>query len=100
MALINKNLTGKLKSMGSFEAEPCMNCGTCTAVCPVGIEIIPRKLFRYVSFGMEQDVHKNENAIFSCLLCKMCEEKCPAQVHIAENIRLLRVYLNKEIYKT
>jgi heterodisulfide reductase subunit C2 len=31
--------------------------------------------------------------VFSCLLCKMCEENCPAGVHIAENVRTLRHHI-------
>jgi heterodisulfide reductase subunit C len=28
----------------------------------------------------------------------MCQENCPADVHIAENVRALRVYINRNIY--
>ncbi len=76
-----------------------MNCGVCSAVCPMGIELLPRKLFRYVLLGIEHKVVNNAEAIYSCLLCRMCEANCPAQVHIAENVRLLRHYLNRKVFK-
>jgi heterodisulfide reductase subunit C len=29
----------------------------------------------------------------------MCEENCPANVHIAENIRCLRHHVNQHVFK-
>ena len=39
--------------------------------------------------GMEDRVLAETETIYSCLLCKLCEENCPAGVHIAENVRSL-----------
>lgn len=99
MAQINKQMLEKLSEFGKFEARACMNCGSCTAICPMGIELMPRRLFRYVMFGLEDEVRNNTDAIFSCLLCKMCEAKCPSQVQVTENMRLLRSYINTTIFK-
>lgn len=97
MALANPGFLDDVKKTGEFNASACMNCGVCSAVCPMDIELLPRKLFRYVLLGIEDKVIKNSEAIYSCLLCKMCEANCPAQVHIAENVRQLRYYMNKKI---
>ncbi len=83
---------------GEFDANLCMNCGTCTALCPLGIELMPRKLFRRVLLGDKESVVGQSETIFSCLLCRMCESNCPAGIHIAENVRSLRTYLNHEVY--
>jgi heterodisulfide reductase subunit C len=48
--------------------------------------------------GLEDKIFENEDTIYSCLLCKMCEANCPAGVPIAENIRLLRNYINTNLY--
>jgi heterodisulfide reductase subunit C len=42
---------------------------------------------------MEDKVKEQTESVFSCLLCKMCEENCPAGVHIAENVRTLRHHI-------
>jgi len=81
-----------------FDARACMNCGTCTALCPVEIGPLPRTLFRHVMLGLEEKVLGEADAVFSCLLCKMCEVNCPAQVPIAENVRLLRNTINRRVY--
>ena len=83
---------------GEFDANMCMNCGTCTALCPLGVELMPRRLFRYALLGNREAVLGDTENIFSCLLCRMCEANCPAGVHIAENVRTLRSYVDREVY--
>ena len=63
---------------------------------PAGYEVLPRKLFREVMLGLEDRVRASIPQIFSCLLCRMCEENCPSEVHIAENIRTLRYLINRQ----
>lgn len=78
-----------------FNAEACFNCGTCTALCPLGYKILPRKLFQAVRLGLEDTIRDNIPQIFSCLLCRMCEANCPQGVHITENMRILRYAVNR-----
>lgn len=99
MVLVNPDFADEFKKSEEFNALACMNCGVCSAVCPMGIELLPRKLFRYVLLGIEEKVLDNTETIYSCLLCKMCEVNCPARVHIAENVRFLRGYINKKVFK-
>ena len=82
-----------------FDAHACMNCGVCTALCPMEIIPLPRVLFRQVILGLKDKIIENEDAIFSCLLCRMCETNCPAGVPIAENMRLLRNHINTTLYR-
>ncbi|MBU2515135.1 4Fe-4S dicluster domain-containing protein [bacterium] len=89
----------QMKLSEEFNASACINCGTCTALCPMEIGLLPRHLFRYVLMGIEEKVIENTENIYSCLLCKMCEDNCPAGVHIAENVRALRSYLNETVYR-
>jgi len=96
--LVNPGLSSQVGGQNDFDASACMNCGVCTAVCPMGIEILPRRLFRYVLLGMEEHVLKETESIYSCLLCKMCEVNCPAGVSIAENVRSLRHHINRTVF--
>ena len=79
-----------------IDAQACLNCGVCTATCPLGIDVLPRRLFRYVELGLAERVRAESEAVFSCLLCRACEESCPAGVHITENVRLVRGWLLEE----
>lgn len=87
-----------LRLGGEFDARLCINCGTCTALCPLGLEIMPRRLFRNALLGNREGVLGESEAIFSCLLCRLCEANCPAGIHIAENVRALRTIVNHEVH--
>jgi heterodisulfide reductase subunit C2 len=97
-ALVNPDLATELGRSDEFNADACMNCGVCSAVCPMGVDVQPRRLFRHVLLGMEDRVHAEIETIFSCLLCGMCEENCPSGVHIAENVRTLRHHVNRAVF--
>lgn len=99
MAKVNPKFIDKIRFSETFDATACLHCGVCTALCPIGFDLLPRRLFRYVALGLEGKLIENTATIYSCLLCKMCEENCPADVAIAENVRFLRNYINREIYR-
>jgi heterodisulfide reductase subunit C len=96
--LVSPDLSERVRSAGPFDAEACMNCGVCTAVCPLGLDVLPRRLFRYVELGLEERVLAETETVYSCLLCRLCEESCPAGVHISGNVRTLRHHLNRSVY--
>jgi len=98
MTKVNANFLEELSPPDSFNAAACMNCGVCTAICPMGLDLLPRRLFRYVLVGLDDKVKENRETIFSCLLCRMCEENCACDVRIAENVRILRGYIARDVY--
>ena len=102
MTTINKldpHFADDLKKFGEVDFYACYNCGNCTAICPMGLNILPRVLFRYALMGFKHNISDEKESIFSCLLCRRCEESCPSKVPIALNIRTLRQYINCEEYK-
>lgn len=92
-ATVSPQVADALRALGPFDPEVCMSCGTCTATCPLGIDVLPRRVLRDAALGLEDHLLAETEAIFSCLLCRACESACPAGVHISEDIRLLRRYL-------
>jgi heterodisulfide reductase subunit C2 len=97
-AVVAPELAERVRAAGAFDAEACMNCGVCTAACPLGLDVLPRRVFRYVLLGLEDRVHAEAETVYSCLLCRLCEESCPAGVHITENVRTLRHHLNRSLF--
>jgi len=96
MIRVSSELAARMKNAEGFNAGACFHCGTCTALCPLGYRIVPRKLFREVMLGLEDKVRTSIPQIFSCLLCRMCEVNCPQGVHITENMRILRHLINRQ----
>jgi heterodisulfide reductase subunit C len=82
----------------AFNAWACLNCGVCSAVCPMGIDLMPRTLFRYAILGLKDELLAETDSIYQCLLCKLCEENCMSGVHIVENMRFLRGYIDDEVF--
>ena len=99
MSRVNPSFLDEVSCSNEFNAFACMNCGVCTAVCPMGLDLLPRQLFRYVLLGLEDKINANIETIYTCLLCKMCEENCPAEVNITENVNCLRSHINRKVFK-
>ncbi len=78
----------------------CINCGTCTAVCPLPKEnvLLPRQILRLLHLGLKDELVARSEAIYSCLLCRLCEETCPAGVNIPACVRFLRGYMNRTVH--
>jgi heterodisulfide reductase subunit C2 len=91
---MDPGLTAAISAEAPFDADLCMNCGVCTAVCPLGLSALPRQVLHLAALGLREKVLEHTEEIYSCLLCQMCEVNCPAEVHITGNIRALRHYLN------
>lgn len=60
----------------------CLECGKCTSVCPVSRfnhGYSPRILVNKALKSGNLDLLKDKN-IWSCLTCKLCDERCPAGI--------------------
>ena len=44
MARVNPSFLEGMKCREEFDASACMHCGVCTAVCPVGFDLLPRRI--------------------------------------------------------
>ena len=104
MVVVDPGLVARIRAAdptgqsSAFDATACMNCGVCTAVCPMGLDGLPRKLFHLVELGVVEVLAEELETIYSCLLCRQCETHCPAEVRIAENVRSLRHYINQTTF--
>ncbi len=80
------------------DANSCQDCGKCTSSCPLalaGKPFSPRALAAGVISG-ETDTEDVQNAIWSCLTCGLCYDRCPSGVNFPEFICDLRAALKPE----
>ena len=62
---------------------PCIRCGDCIPVCPVGLN--PQQLFesvRTADFDTAQDYH-----LFDCIDCGCCAYVCPSRIPLVQHYR-------------
>ena len=78
------------------KANACLECGRCTGVCPVSEThgFSPRRIISRLVAGGEPDA-ADDDSIWSCLTCRLCEQVCPAAIPYADFNRKLRVSYRK-----
>lgn len=86
-AFLAKFLPGAKKSCDTNshgEQRPCISCGYCEDVCPVGI--IPHLLSRHVQRNIVDETLMNLR-IFNCIECGLCSYVCPSKIALAKHIK-------------
>ncbi|MDG6996047.1 MAG: (Fe-S)-binding protein [Nitrososphaerota archaeon] len=86
--VFDTSLVTKIEEIGGTTASLCYQCGTCTASCPLGVQV--RKLLRDIQVGSKSDALSGGN-LWSCAACKLCELQCPRGVSITDILHSLRV---------
>lgn len=93
---ITKGVTGILvmaeTARNGAKVYPCIKCGECARVCPIGLN--PSKLGLLARKGeyerMEAEYHLND-----CFECGSCTYVCPANIPLVQQFRVART-LNRE----
>lgn len=76
---------------GDSRLKNCIQCGTCSASCPYGIEMdySPRRLFAMTRAGMKEQV-LTSNTPWFCVSCYYCMARCPQKVKITDIMYTLK----------
>jgi len=73
-------------------AYSCLDCGKCTAVCPISRydpDYSPRLVVHNALSGRRDGLLRGSQ-LWSCLTCALCEERCHSAVRYCELIKALR----------
>ncbi len=65
---------------------PCVSCGFCVDVCPMGLE--PNEVSRYIEAGRGKDTE--EFGVDDCFLCGSCAYVCPAKRPLVQFMTLAK----------
>ena len=87
-APVTKGTSGILalrsKEIKRASRTPCIGCGECVSVCPLGLN--PTRLFKLVDhLELEQAV---EDGLMDCKECGCCSYSCPARIPLVQGMRL------------
>ena len=81
-----------VKELKKSRATFCLECGKCTAVCPISnsnSSYSPRRLVAEgLFYGFDELV--DNRLLWSCLTCQLCSERCPVDVRYSEYMRDVR----------
>jgi len=65
------------------EIYRCLQCHTCTRVCPMEIEVM-----EFMAMAIKGEVDQAATLSFQCIMCGACASKCPAEIS-QPNVALL-----------
>lgn len=84
-----------IMEIGGDTLNQCMQCGTCTAVCPWNLvkDYNPRQLIKLVSLGLEG---YEQDSLWDCVSCGTCVDRCPRKIDMIDVIRSTRSILIEE----
>ncbi|MCD6160977.1 MAG: (Fe-S)-binding protein [candidate division Zixibacteria bacterium] len=85
----------KLKQNRAFL---CLECGKCTAVCPIAIynkSFSPRRMLADGVFYNAADLI-SDKLLWSCLTCQLCTQRCPVDVKYSDYMRDIRAEASKQ----
>ena len=92
MSLTNNVTKEDIIRISGVDPSKCMQCGKCSGSCPAydEMESHPHQFAAMVRNGQIEKL-MDSNAIYKCLSCFACVERCPRNVEPAKLIEAVRL---------
>ncbi len=76
-----QDILDNIKLLSGTDVKKCMKCGKCSGRCPAykDMDIKPHQFVNYLAEG-KLDKLMESKAIWNCLSCMACVERCPRGV--------------------
>jgi ferredoxin len=94
---VRPELRHKVAEFGGGDIDACMNCGNCTAECPLSRDgtVFPRRIIRYLQLGLEDRLRESPEP-WLCYYCGECSETCPREANPGETMMAARRWLTAQ----
>jgi len=94
---MDPDLYQEVSKFGAKDMEVCMQCGNCSASCPLstGAESFPRKIYRYLQLGLRDKLLCSPEP-WLCYYCGECNKDCPRGAEPAETMMAVRRWLTTQ----
>lgn len=88
---IDSKFVDKIVEAGADRIRTCIQCGTCSSVCPSGRRTAfrTRELMRKALLGLKDEVLSSPD-LWLCATCLTCLERCPRQIKVTDAIIIMR----------
>ena len=89
--MTREEYANEIKMLSGTEVQKCMKCGKCSGRCPAykDMDIKPHQFVSLLAKG-KVDVLMESKAIWNCLSCMACVERCPRGVAPAQVVEAVR----------
>jgi ferredoxin len=87
----------EVRKYGTFDANACLNCGSCTVACDLSSDhaSFPRKAMQRTVLGLKRSILASLDP-WLCHDCGDCSITCPRQAEPRESMRTLKRYLTAQ----
>ena len=88
---IDPDFVDAIVDAGADRIRTCIQCGTCSSVCPSGRRTAfrTRELMRKALLGLKDEVLSSPD-LWLCATCLTCLERCPRQIKVTDAIIIMR----------
>lgn len=88
---LREDLIRKIEALSGVSVRRCLQCGKCSAGCPMAsfMETAPTRIMRMLQMGQAERVLEGLS-IWRCASCETCSTRCPNEVHVAAVMDALR----------
>jgi heterodisulfide reductase subunit C len=88
---IDPQFTDRIVEAGADRIRTCIQCGTCSSVCPSGRRTAfrTRELMRKAVLGLKDEVLASPD-LWLCATCYTCLERCPREIKVTDAIIIMR----------
>ena len=89
----SKEVSNLLHAAHGNPINTCIQCGTCSATCPVVeyMDQTPRRIIGMIGADLKDEV-LDTNTFWYCASCYHCTVRCPSGIDIAEMMYALKRY--------
>ncbi len=94
---VDPGLYEEVARFGARDMDICMQCGNCSASCPLstGNDSFPRRIYRYLQLGL-RDRLRSSPVPWLCYYCGECNTDCPRGAEPAETMMAVRRWLTTQ----
>lgn len=91
---LDPELHREIARYGGGDVTACMNCGNCTATCPLAADTggFPRQIIHLLQVGHREKLRASLEP-WLCYYCGECSETCPRDANPAETMMAARRWL-------
>ncbi len=101
MTSINAHqLRDHIRELSGADVGKCIQCGKCTAGCPVAIDMdyVPNQIMQMIRMNLKDELFA-ANSFWFCAACQTCSVRCPEEIDIAKIMNTLRRLVGERAIK-